>query len=153
MNGQNNKCKGAVDGPTTEQVVRSIAHCQRKAAEIGLTPSEKERNMLTVYRALYENRKALLESIKDGHPELWTDFLDNPHHTEPPVDSQAARPDETRLLTELRHYRSEASKHANRKGAHEQNLHLAYALMARHRSQQLEALKQSESPDEEIAPD
>ena len=153
MKEPNNKFKAAINGLTKEQVVRSIAHCQRKAAEIGLTPSAEQRNMLTVYRALYENRKALLESLKEGQPELWTDFLDSPHHQHPPLDSPATSADESRLVAELSHYQEEASRLANQEGTHEQNLHLAYELMAQHRSRQLEALRQTRNSSEEDAPD
>ena len=132
-----------IEGLTTVQVVRSIAHCQRKAAEIGLTPSPREKNMLPVYRALYENRKALLESMKEGHPELWTDHLDDLQQHEQSAGSAPEQLDETKLLAELTYYQREASKLANEEGADEQNLRLAYVLLARHRSQQLEALRQS----------
>ena len=142
-----------IDGLTREQVVRSIADCQRKAAKIGLTPSAEEKNMLMVYRTLYENRKALLESLKEGHPELWTDFLDPARHPEAPTGDAADQPDEAKLLAEISHYRNEAAKHANQDDAHEQNLHLAYALLARHRGQQLDALRQAKNSSEENPPD
>ncbi len=135
--------QAVIDELTQEQVLRSIVHCQRKAAEIGLTPSAHEKNMLTVYRALYENRKALLESMKEGRPELWTDFLDRVDHSGAVIDGTAGQPDESKLRAEIRHYESEASRLARETGTHEQNLHLAYALLARHRSQQLDALRKS----------
>ena len=153
MKKRNEKHKTAIDGLTRGQVVRSIAHCQRKAAEIGLTPSPREKNMLPVYRSLYENRKALLESMKEGHPELWTDRLDDPRQHEKSVGSAPEQLDETKLLAELSHYQREASKLADEDGTHEQNLRLAYALLARHRSQQLETLRQSDSAGEENTPD
>ena len=148
MKERNEKHRAAIDGLTTAQVMRSIAHCQRKAAEIGLTPSPREKEMLPVYRALYENRKALLESIKEGHPELWTDRLDDLQQHEKSVASTPEQLDETKLLAELSHYQREASRLADEKGTNEQNLRLAYALLARHRSQQLEALRQSDGAGE-----
>ena len=152
MKERDEKHRTAIEGLTTVQVVRSIAHCQRKAAEIGLTPSPREKNMLPVYRALYENRKALLESMKEGHPELWTDLLDDRPQHEKLVDSAPEQLDETKLLAEPSHYQREASKLANEEGTHEQNLRLAYALLARHRSQQLETLRPSDSSGEENTP-
>ena len=42
----------SIGGVSVEQVVRSIAHYQRKAAEIGLKPTKQEKDLLPVYRNL-----------------------------------------------------------------------------------------------------
>ena len=149
MKGPENKARAAADELTTQRIVRSIADCQRKAAAIGLTPSAKERNMLAVYHALYDSRKALLESLKEGQPELWTDFLDSRKQQRLPVDSSARAPDKNQLLAELSDYREQASRLAKNGGPQEQALRLAYDLLARHRRQQLEILGQEHGAHEE----
>ncbi len=132
----------SIGGVSVEQVVRSIAHYQRKAAEIGLKPTEQEKDLLPVYRNLYESRKALLEAVKEGHPELWTDFLVRDHSGIRAEGSSEDKLTEAELMEEISRCQTRATQIAEADGFHEHNLRLAYKLMAAHRSHQLERLRQ-----------
>ena len=142
MKRQSTQKDNSIDELSLDQIVRSIAHCQRKAAEIGLRPTKQQKDLLPVYRNLYESRRALLEAVKEGHPELWTDFLDHEHPNIRVGERSPVKLTEAELMEEISRYENKATKLGEADGVHEHNLRLAYKLMARHRSRQLESLRE-----------
>ncbi len=59
---------------TTERLLRSIAHYERKAAELDNPTGPRETTLRRTYETLVDDRRRLLAALEDGHPELWTDY-------------------------------------------------------------------------------
>ena len=59
---------------TTERLSRDISHYQRKASELNSLTTPREATMRRLYQTLATSRQGLLAALRDGHPELWTDY-------------------------------------------------------------------------------
>ena len=59
---------------TSERLLRSIAHYERKAAELDNLTGPRETTLRRTYQTLVDDRRRLLAALEDGHPELWTDY-------------------------------------------------------------------------------
>lgn len=59
---------------TPERLARDITHYERKAAELDTVTAPREVTMRRLYQTLAANRQRLLAALRDGQPELWTDY-------------------------------------------------------------------------------
>ncbi len=59
---------------TPERLARDITYYERKAAELDTYTAPREVTMRRLYQTLAANRQGLLAALRDGQPELWTDY-------------------------------------------------------------------------------
>ena len=71
---------------TPERLTRDITHYERKAAELDTFTNPHEVTLRSLYQALASDRQGLLAALRDGRPELWTDYT-----AQAPGSGQAAQ--------------------------------------------------------------
>ena len=69
---------------TAERISRDISHYRNKAAELDSLSDPREATMRRLYQTLATSREGLLAALRDGRPELWTDYT--------PVESSGSVP-------------------------------------------------------------
>ena len=74
MNTQGPSGRSPFSDLTPERLARDITYYESKAAELENYKAPREATMRRLYQTLAANRQGLLAALRDGQPELWTDY-------------------------------------------------------------------------------
>ncbi len=74
MNARHPLERGPFSDLTPERLTRDITHYRSKAAELDNKSGPREATMRRLYQTLAISREGLLAALRDGRPELWTDY-------------------------------------------------------------------------------